>query len=150
MGYSSSSALREHTGESQPVDKCISPRTECICRTGQQWSGEYSGGPRRGPENGFRGACGSEAFCRHTFPQHRTLSYSLALQENKTSSRGNHLTHFHPISTAECVHFRGLMACHFSGAFGQELILESKQIFRGAIFHQVLIFLHSQSLYSLI
>lgn len=43
-----------------------------------------------------------------------------------------------------------LMACHFAGAFGQELILESKQIFRGAIFHQVLIFLHSQSLYSLI
>ncbi len=46
--------------------------------------------------------------------------------------------------------FSALMACHFSGAFGQELILESKQIFRGAIFHQVLIFLHSQSLYSLI
>lgn len=43
-----------------------------------------------------------------------------------------------------------LMACHFAGAFGQELILESKQIFRGAIFHQVLIFLHSRSLYSLI
>lgn len=46
--------------------------------------------------------------------------------------------------------FWGLMACHFAGAFGQELILESKQIFRGAIFHQVLIFLHSRSLYSLI
>lgn len=44
----------------------------------------------------------------------------------------------------------GLMACHSAGAFGQELILESKQIFRRAIFHQVLIFLHSRSLYSLI
>lgn len=43
-----------------------------------------------------------------------------------------------------------LMACHFARAFGQELILESKQIFRGAVFHQVLIFLHSRSLYSLI
>lgn len=33
MGYSSSCALREHTGEMQPVDKCISPCTECICRS---------------------------------------------------------------------------------------------------------------------
>lgn len=33
MGYSSSHALREHTGETQPVDKCISPCTECICRS---------------------------------------------------------------------------------------------------------------------
>lgn len=31
----------------------------------------------------------------------------------KTSSRGNHLTHFHPISTAECVHFQanGMSFC---------------------------------------
>lgn len=33
MGYSSSCALWEHTGETQPVDKCISPCTECICRS---------------------------------------------------------------------------------------------------------------------
>lgn len=34
-------------------------------------------------------------------------------QRVKTTSRGNHLTHFHPISTAECVHFQanGMSFC---------------------------------------
>ena len=33
--------------------------------------------------------------------------------ESRTTSQGNHLTHFHPISTAECVHFRpnGMSFC---------------------------------------
>lgn len=44
----------------------------------------------------------------HTPPAPPILS-----KESKTSSRSNHLTHFHPISTAECVHFQanGMSFC---------------------------------------
>lgn len=72
------------------------------------------------------------------------------LQESKQAASGAITWHISIQFPLQNVFIFSLMACHFAGAFGQELILESKQIFRGAIFHQVLIFLHSQSLYSLI
>lgn len=122
---------------------------------GQQWPREYSGGPRRRPENGFRGACGSEAFCRHTFLQCCAFPLTRSPFLSRSPGEQNKQPGQSPDTFPSNFHcrmcsFSALMACHFSGAFGQELILESKQIFRGAIFHQVLIFLHSQSLYSLI
>ncbi len=60
---------------------------------GQQWPREYSGGSRRRPENGFRGACGSEAFCCHTFlqccafPPH-ALSLPLSLSRRAKQAAG--------------------------------------------------------------
>lgn len=76
---------------------CMSPRRSAFAAAGQQWPWEYLEASAElslswkngvGPEKAW--------FSRHA-------SSPLA-RRVKTSSRGNHLTHFHPISTAECVH----------------------------------------------
>lgn len=64
--------------------------------------------PLRGGRRGVVSALEMEA----SFAGSHTFSPPLAPRV-KTSSRGNHLTHFHPISTAECVHFQanGMSFC---------------------------------------
>lgn len=85
--------------------KRISPRWSAFAAAGQQWPWEYCGATAElsllwkwSWPWGLIGGC-------HTF--------SPLAGGVETSSRGNHLTHFHPISTAECVHFQanGMSFC---------------------------------------
>lgn len=104
IGYSSSRTSREHTGDindgqmhfGRAVVHLHDPDNNSMESTQEGWGGD----PRD-----------SEAFASlqwHTLPHH-TLSLSEKSKKRnkkKQGARANHLTHFHPISTAECVHFR--------------------------------------------
>lgn len=80
-------------------------------------------------------------------PLHHTHSLAASLLGNSNEKKKTRLgqspdtfpSNFH----CRMCSFSALMACHFTRAFGQELNLESKQIFRRAIFHQVLIFFYT-------
>lgn len=99
IGYSSSHASREHTGDTdngqmhfgRAVVHLHEPDNNSMESTHEGWGGDSRG---------------SEAFAslqwRTLLPTH-CLSVGRA---KKQGARANHLTHFHPISTAECVHFR--------------------------------------------
>lgn len=144
MGYSSSHASREYTGDADDgqmhfgcaVVHLHEPDNNSIESTQEGW-GEDS--------------WGYEAFAslqwRTLPPSHSVSQWE---EQKKTRSQGQSPDTFPSNFHCQMCSFLALMACHFARAFGQELNLESKQIFRGAIFHQVLIFLHSRSLYSLI
>lgn len=78
---------------------------ECICSRGQQWPWEYS-----------EATVELSLFWKWSRPGgliHGSHTFSPLARRVKTTSRGNHLTHFHPISTAECVHFQanGMSFC---------------------------------------
>lgn len=99
MGYSSSHASREHTGDADDgqmhfgwaVVHLHEPDNNSIESTQEGW-GEDS--------------WGYEAFAslqwRTLPPSHSVSQWE---EQKKPRSRANHLTHFHPISTAKCVHF---------------------------------------------
>lgn len=85
--------------------KCISPWWNAFAAAGQQWPWEYS---EATPELSL--------FWKWSRPRgliRGSHAFSPLAQRVKTTSRGNHLTHFHPISTAECVHFQanGMSFC---------------------------------------
>lgn len=66
-----------------------------------------------GGGGGGVGVCGGEASLTgghtpsppHPLTHHR--HYHLFFLPKESKNKANHLTHFHPISTAECVHFGG-------------------------------------------
>lgn len=85
--------------------KCISPWWNAFAATGQQWPWEYS-----------EATAELSLFWKWRQPWgliHGSHTFSPLAQRVKTTSWGNHLTHFHPISTAECVHFQanGMSFC---------------------------------------
>lgn len=123
--------------------KCILPWRSAFAAAGQQWPWEYSEATEDLSLSWKMESARKACFATAT-PQVPPL-----LEESKQAA-GAITWHISIQFPLQNVFIFRLMACHFAGAFGQELILESKQIFRGAIFHQVLIFLHSRSLYSLI
>lgn len=136
--------LQGSTQETQTTDKCILAELQCICtnRTTIAWR------VLRRAEVEMLEALRLLLHSSGTLSPHHTLP--LSGKSKKTRSQGQSPDTFPSNFHCRMCSFLAVMACHFTRAFGQELNLVSKQIFRGAIFHQVLIFLHSRSLYSLI
>lgn len=126
--------------ETRAQTKCTSPQWNTLAAAGQQRPWGHSEATVDRSQSGL-------THSSHTFTPHPAPPSSQKSQKQAAGAITWHISIQFPLQN---VFIFRLMACHFAGAFGQELILESKQIFRGAIFHQVLIFLHSRSLYSLI
>lgn len=94
----------ENTGDGRRA-KCLSPCWKAFAAAGQQWPWDYS-----------EATVELSLFWKWSRPGgliRRSHTFSPLAQRVKTTSRGNHLTHFHPISTAECVHFQanGMSFC---------------------------------------
>lgn len=89
--------------ETRAQTKCTSPRWNALAAAGQQRPWGHSEATADRSQSGL-------THSSHTFTPRRPPILS---KESKTSSRSNHLTHFHPISTAECVHFQanGMSFC---------------------------------------
>lgn len=93
----------ENTGEQGTAGKCLSLCWKAFAAAGQQWPWDHS---EATAELSLLWKWGASLAGSHT-------SSPFLLKESKTTRRGNHLTHFHPISTAECVHFQanGMSFC---------------------------------------
>lgn len=132
FSHSSCHALwKTQERESSAPGKCLPTRWKAFAAAGQQWPWDYSGATVElslfwkwsRPEASFTAATPSVPSLKESKQPAGAITWHISIQ--------------FPLQN---VFIFRLMACHFAGAFGQELILESKQIFRGAIFHQVLIF----------
>lgn len=125
IDYSSSHTSRKHTGDIS--DKCISAEPRCICTSRTTIA---RGVLRRAVVEILEAL----RLLLHSSgalfpPSHAASQWE---EQKKTRSQGQSPDTFPSNFHCRMCSFSVLMACHFARAFGQELNLESKQIFRGS------------------